>query len=50
LFVIAGVVMGVLALVGLFTPAVMKIEENGHGAALDAGSDVGKSAVEPQSA
>ncbi len=49
LFVVAGIVMAVLALVGLFTPAVMQIEENGHGATLDAGSDVGKSAVEPQS-
>lgn len=50
LFVIAGLVMGVLALVGLFIPAVMQIEENGHSATLDAGNDVEKSAVEPQSA
>jgi DHA3 family macrolide efflux protein-like MFS transporter len=50
MFVIAGVVMGVLALVGLFVPAVMHIEENGHSAALEDGSDVGKSSVEPQTA
>jgi DHA3 family macrolide efflux protein-like MFS transporter len=50
LFVAAGLVMAILALVGFMTPAVMQIEENGHSATTETEKEVGKAAVEPQSA
>jgi len=45
LFVVAGVVMGVLALVGFLTPAVMRIEEDKH----HVSTEVDEVIAEPQS-
>jgi DHA3 family macrolide efflux protein-like MFS transporter len=49
LFIVAGLVMVALAVVGYLIPAVIHIEENGHGDSLDAVEEVDEQRIEPVS-